>query len=371
MFVLNYLEDFSWNCIPQKKSDNKYAISFAITEDYSFAAANMIMGLYKQSAKLMDKTDIVIYHNGISEKTVQLLNTLHDNILFKEISFPESWRLIIENPRNAKWGPIVITKFFCFFLVQNYEKVLLLDVDMLITEDISELFDFEEDMVWRNVVAWKPKDIFESVLKKPDDYISAGNGGMILFNGNIKEYAIGQDEILEAYERIKNMGDGGIDENVIAYLAYKYQISVRELDIKIWNTPVQRMTPETKLVHFLDCVHKTTKPWKNLASYLYFEEWAENYQRWIDMGGEGPVNFSREDYYQLLALDKLKKIAKQKKKIAKQEELIAEQEGLIAKQEELIAKYKKEVYQLKSSNSYKLTEPFRKIKKLLKKILKF
>ncbi len=315
MEIYKDVEESYHSCVPSEHLNNKYAICFAISDNYSFAAANVIMGLYKHSAPLMQNCDIQIYHNGISLKNKERLRLLHADTFFQEARIPEEWEAMLTHEKTVTFGIINIWKFFCYDLVKHYSKVLLLDADVMVRGDVSELFDLEEDMAWRNVVAWKAKDIFANVLKKPDDCISAGNGGMILFNGNIKKYAIGQNEILEAYEQIEDLDDGGIDEDAIAYLSYKYQMSVRELDVKIWNTPIQRLTPETKLVHFLDYAHTTTKPWKNLATYLYFEQWAENYQRWLDLGGEGPVNFTREDYYNLFSFDKLKKIEKQEKQL--------------------------------------------------------
>lgn len=42
-------------CIPERCTNNKYANFFAISDNYSFAAANVVMGLYKHSSALMHK----------------------------------------------------------------------------------------------------------------------------------------------------------------------------------------------------------------------------------------------------------------------------------------------------------------------------
>lgn len=62
---------------------------------------------------------------------------------------------------------------------------------------------------------------------------------------------------------------------------------VEKLDI-IYNQPAGYIKPGNessyKIIHFLDSRWLPTKPWKSLASYLYFKEWAENYEKWITMG---------------------------------------------------------------------------------------
>mgnify|MGYP003291276358 CR=1 FL=1 len=42
-------------CIPERCTNNKYANFFAISDNYSFAVANVVMGLYKHSSALMHK----------------------------------------------------------------------------------------------------------------------------------------------------------------------------------------------------------------------------------------------------------------------------------------------------------------------------
>lgn len=330
---------------------NKKAIYFAISDNYSFAVANVIMSLYKHSLPLVKTCDIIIYHNGICEKNKQLLQELHAATFFEEMTFPNSWNALLSHKMTVTWGSFIICKFFGFRLIHTYDQVLFMDADMHIIDDISELFDIEEEMAWRKVLAWKPQDNFATYLSSPDDFISAGNGGLYYFSKKLRKYNINDDSIVAAFEKAKTLTRGGNDERIMGLLVYENKISVKELDVKIWNTPIQRMTPDTKLLHFLDYVSESTKPWKNLAAYLYFKDWAENYQKWLMMGGEGLVHFSEDDYYKLFAFEKLKKLEKQQKKIKEKDAAVKE--------------LKVENKKLKNSRSWKLTKPFRAIMKAL------
>ena len=386
-----------WNVIPDNAFGNKNAIFFAISDNYSFAVANVIMSLNKWSNSLMGSTDIIIYHDGISEKNVELLQSLHKNTYFLYMQFPEEWTDIVNHPRTAPWGPYVICKFFGFELIKKYEKVLHLDADIHICADIKELFDFEDELIWREILGWKPNEIFVDLIT-PGTEIKCGNGGMILFSNKILKYHIDKDTIKKAFLDIEGLKDGGIDETVIAWIVYQKGIQTRELDMHTYNTPSRHVTLETKLVHFLDSLSISSKPWKNPASYLYYEDWAENYQKWIEIGGEGLVHFTKEDYYQLFAYDKEIKIRKLNKKLKitideKQEclntieKLSKEVHGYLneiqkismenkklnsdlRKKDESIFKLKAQLDKILGSKSWKMTKPFRILVNFCKKLLR-
>ena len=351
------------NYVPQKKSKSEYAIYFVITDNYSFAAASMIMSLYKHSSVLMKNTDIIIYHDGLTEENKQLLQKLHHNILYVPVVFPEIWRPLVEHPRNSRWGYIIIAKLYGLFLIHQYKKVLLMDVDMHITDDISELFDIEEAIAWRPVVAWKPKVVFENILIPNYNEILAGNGGLWLFSEKLTNYNIDVESIKDAFETIKDLRPGGMDELTLAWIAYINKIAVKELDVCYFNTSVQANKKESKLIHFLDYKTINTKPWKNPVSFIYFSDWVDNYNKWIAMGGDAVINFSRDDYFAMFGFDKAKEIDNLKKKLKAVDNYIS------LKEEN--EKLKKELSKIKNSRSYKLTAPLRWIGKKIRKIKKF
>lgn len=338
---------------------NKYAIFFVIDDGYSFALANMIMSLYKHSNNLMQQTDIIIYDNGISERNKQLLKQLHQHIFFKTIEYPESYSELISHKKTTPWGGgIIVCKLWGFRLIKEYEKVLFLDADMHIIDDISELFEIEEEMAWRNVLAWKATDNFQGIIND-GDYLSAGNAGLTYYSNKLNKYNITDDDIVDAFNKVKDLKRGGNDETMLAYIAYKNKIRVRELDVKIWNTPIQRMSPDTKILHFLDYFKISTKPWKNLASYYYFDDWASNYKKWLEMGGNGLVDLSKEKHWELFSFDKLKQIDKLNKKSHNCSDIIEENKKL-----------KAELNKIKNSRSYKITAPLRWLSKKIRKIKK-
>ncbi len=294
---------------------NKNAIFFAISDGYAFAVANILMSLERYSPELMRTADVIVYHNGLSEKNAELLRSLHGDIYFPIMEFPKEWEEILSHPRVLRWGEYVVCKLFGFELIERYERVLHLDADMHVRGDISGLFQLEEELAWRSIIGWDTAQIFSDILPEGGK-IKCGNGGLFMFTDRLLKYNIDAAEIKAAFDEVKNLRDGGIDELVTAWLVHKKGISLRELDISAYNTPVACDRGESVLVHFLDYYSVSGKPWKNPAAFMYYGDWAENYRRWTEAGGEEAVSFSGKDYYGLFGYERVKELNRLKDDLA-------------------------------------------------------
>ena len=278
---------------------------FVISDNFAFTVANVLMSLKKHSENVLKCSDVVIFSNKqLPLADRELLEKLHDFIIFREIKFPDSYKNILEDKKVKEWrmGIYTIAKLFGFHLVRNYNNVLFLDTDILINDDISSVFEINEEMAWRKVIGWNPQENFKNLLDKGNKKISACNGGVILLTDKLNKYNITDTDIIKAYEAVKDLERGGLDEDITAYLVYKNRIKLKELDIS-FNCPAAYCVPyekenlrfinllkaknisagsdnlkeNVKIIHLVDSRGITTKPWKSLASYLYFKEWAENY----------------------------------------------------------------------------------------------
>lgn len=301
----------------EKKNDN--CIFFAISNDYSFAVANVIMSLYKNSRNVIENCDVIIFHDGLSDENRNLLSLLHARIIFVLISFPGVYCDILNHKTTLKWGAYVICTLYGFDLIKYYDKVLHLDADVFVNGDIKGIFDTEAAISWRRIIAADPQKVFKDINKR-NDYVSIGNGGVVFFSNVLAKYDIGSNDIIYAFDVIKNLKDCGIDEKILAYLAYYKGLQIKELDIS-YNAPVRMCSPQNykdmKIIHFLPHRGVITKPWQNLVSYLYFTEWAKNYNQWIALGGDGPINYKLEDYYNLFKFEDAELIKKLKTIVSK------------------------------------------------------
>lgn len=312
------------------KAIKENCVFFAINDGYVFALANVLMSMKKYSAGTLSSSDIIIYHTDITPYNQNLLTQIWPEIEFCKINISDKLSVMLKNEMVMKWGVFIIVKLFGFELIKKYKKVLHLDADLLIQDDISYLFKLNADMAWRKVLAWNPGRIMNHCLVSKKDYISAPSGGVILFSNTILKYQITEDDIIDAFYKIEDCKIGGIDELIFGYLAYKYKMNIEELPIT-YNDPVYHGITydelhKSKIIHFLDYRDNTTKPWKSLAAYLFFEEWRENNIAFEKIGGSSTFGFNKKDYYNLFSFDKIKMIAIQKEKIRKLESEIKEKE---------------------------------------------
>lgn len=264
----------------------KYAIFVIVNNAYSFAFGNLLVGL-KKHFSLLESTDIVCFEESVSDKNKKALLSINQNIIFHDLN--DSLKSFSKNILNDKyvtktrWGKYVLVKLEGFNLIKTYEKVLFLDVDMLIQEDISSIFEYT-DIAWRKIIAWSGKDVFKTVLDVNKQEIIACSSGCILFSKELREYEVGPEDWEEVYLKIRNL-KGGLDERLLTYLAYSKGISVRELPMS-YNCPfMEKEVDHAKIVHFIDGTDNC-KPWQDNMLALAFPEWIENDRIWTKVGGD-------------------------------------------------------------------------------------
>lgn len=146
----------STSVLPDQKSHKKNCvIVFFITKDYAFTVANMIIGLNRYSPNLAD--DIIIFHEGLSDDDKNCLNILSNKIIFKKFTKDEFMNKISTKLKNnkkfihsiEKYTYLNLAKFEIFNLLNNYKNVIMLDTDMLIQKDFSEILNYKP-------AAWRP-----------------------------------------------------------------------------------------------------------------------------------------------------------------------------------------------------------------------
>ena len=221
--------------INSTETNKENAIFFAINDGYSFALANVLMSMKKNSPNIFDKTDIICYNTDLTDKNKELLKKIYKEIIFEDIVLSDTLSVLTKNKRVMKWGIYIIVKFFGFELVKKYKRVLHLDADILVKGDLNKFFELDVDMAWRKILAWNPQEIMRDCLDNPSDSITAPSGGVIYFTDKLNRFNIKEKNIMEAFEKIKHCKRGGIDELVIGYLAYKYNMKIKELSI-LYNT---------------------------------------------------------------------------------------------------------------------------------------
>lgn len=136
----------------QNKKDK--AIMFCATQDYKFALATIIKNLQAENRDCYD--DIVVYHDSFSLGDIADLHRIEPQIIFKQDTLNDWQREHNLFNQSAfytrfiqRFSHLSLSKYKVFELLEEYKKVLFLDLDMLIIGKINELFQIN-GIAWRN-----------------------------------------------------------------------------------------------------------------------------------------------------------------------------------------------------------------------------
>ena len=269
-------------------------IFFGVSDSYCFAVATVLLSLKVNSPSVYDKSDFLVYHDGITPENMQRLRGLFPDIQFEKYEPSVAFQKVAEHKVVKKWGHYVLMKLKGFDLIQKYKTALFLDADTFIAGDISELFNSSFGLAWRRVKAWEPQQIFSTLFPNYEK-ISAPNGGVIVFKDEIRSLNISENELIAAAEKVKDLRRGGMDERILAYVAASYRIKVRELEDAFNASPYLSMKEPPRIIHFYDA-NRVSKPWKNPTVYHQYKTWAQCYAKWLERGGVGPVDFQNKFY---------------------------------------------------------------------------
>lgn len=228
---------------------------------------------------------IIFYDDDSPIKTDEkkILKKITEKVIFRRLDFEFSQSASLEN-FFRRYSRLCFAKFKILDLVNEYEKVLWLDADVLVLRDISSIFEYRG-------FAWRPTDkrLIESIdcSKIENIEISAldtrPNGGCILLARCSETGSVNSNEAIELFEMIKDIPDrtGGLDEIVLGLLAKKYNINVQILENK-YNTVLQWVDVDNPVI--IHCMGEN-KIWKNEILAILYPEFLENNKKWVELGG--------------------------------------------------------------------------------------
>ena len=111
-------------------------IVLGATGNWAFAAGTVLLALKRHHQNL--DADILLLNDG------QILPT--DAEIFAKLDcrlFHGTYRTDYLSPDILKiFSALSLAKFFCFDLLKFYEKVIWLDSDIIIQDDLNELWDY-------------------------------------------------------------------------------------------------------------------------------------------------------------------------------------------------------------------------------------
>ena len=249
------------------------AIVFGITKNLTFALANVILGLKKHSPSFAD--EIIIYHDGITEKDQQLLDSIL-SCRFLEYEFPIKDKSDFDPFFFDQFSSMAYSRFECFKHLKDFKKVLWLDVDILIQKDISGLLNYAKTGIGMLQGSFV-KHNFKEPLKNFDMEKSGFWTGTIILTDEINDY----EKIPEwCYEKLLEYAPKLYlpDQAIFNIMLEAFNLEPMGIDKNLYCAhPIKKESKNAIIVH----AYRPKKFW----DCFRIKEWVENDKIWKKMGG--------------------------------------------------------------------------------------
>lgn len=261
------------------------AIILASDANYMFATANVIIGVEKHSPNLVDK--YIIYttkENGVSDIDRKAIALISDKVEFRNFELPIGSNREFLDSHPGKYNELIYAKFLIFDLLEEFDRVLWLDSDLLVQGDISEIFK-SKSIAWRPTVS-KLKDRVKMEGFDFSENETTPNCGVVYVTRDSKTEQIQSKDVFSLFNDICNAECiFGPDENTFGVLAHKYALEVNLLDDKYNSNIDMKNNDEAIILHAYTYYWHTDKFWNNMPFNCIFKEWRENNDVWIKCGG--------------------------------------------------------------------------------------
>ena len=121
-------------------AENKKNLAVVLAADDKFAPAlgAALLSLKKNSPKLFALADFFVYTQDMSPQTRETLQKICP-INFKDFVLPFSSADI---KTIAQYTELTLARYECFYMLADYQNVLWLDIDILVTGEIEGILDY-------------------------------------------------------------------------------------------------------------------------------------------------------------------------------------------------------------------------------------
>ena len=252
----------------------KNAVVFTVSSDLIFAVANLMLDIKKISPQLAD--EVVVFHNGIKEKDLALLNSILPTKAM-EYRIPVADLSKFNQVTLGYFTEMAYAKFECLKLLNDYKNVTYLDPDMVVVKDISCLLEKCESGI---KMMPSGQMVSEQLHVDVDEYDMKREGicGCIfVFQDHVNYIELYNFCILALNKYASKLK---LAEQAI------FDFMIQEFNIKICPIENHLYSPHPSNKQYMQnarILHAYGQPkfWNGLEN----KQWNENYKIWIEMGG--------------------------------------------------------------------------------------
>lgn len=228
-------------------------IVFSTDDNYVLPLAVAIKSLLDRKSK-RDEYKIYVFHDELSEESKEKIKGVCESVFLEFVDV----KPFLEGTKFYAVGHVSVATYYRFFIpkiLNEYDKVLYLDCDILINGDVGKLYDLDMD---DNILAGNRMLSGEAQLR---NYF---NAGILLFN--VKEYL--KNGICEKCVQYiaDNLNLEYPDEQAlnavcfgkVVFLPFKY-------NFQTWYCVSEELLKKTRIKKIKDItiIHYSSKPWRD------------------------------------------------------------------------------------------------------------
>lgn len=251
------------------------AVVFGLTSDQAFAVACVMMDLRRLSPGMV--AEVVIIHDGISKRDQGILGSiLPTRFILYDFSLKSA--RVLNSSSVRQFSRMVFTKFECLRLLDDYKNVMWSDYDVVIQDDLSELFSHCEAGI-KLMPSGKPvRAQLHAPIKEFDMEAEGIGAGLFVFQDHLKNY---MEMYRFCYEQLDKYAETlwMPEQAIFDFMVQRFKLNPLPIDRRVYSPhPTdQGLAPSAKIIH----AYGQPKFWNGLHN----DQWQKNYQAWIDMGG--------------------------------------------------------------------------------------
>lgn len=250
-------------------------VVFGISENYTFALANVLIGMKKHCKVFWD--DIIVYHDNVSLENQKKLNNI---LKCKFIDFNElASKITVSETVKKEYSLLTFARFECFNLLNEYKNVIWHDVDILIQKDFSGLQNYGQKSGLAATISvdnFFVESNFNKLILNYNMFVPLFNAGVLCLSDKLKNYKI---MTKWCYDTTTKYSDAirFADQGIINLLIQEFKIDVEPIDIlKYCCHPLKAEAVDASIIH----AYGSDKFWNYEPYIKKFPEWEENNFQW-------------------------------------------------------------------------------------------
>lgn len=272
----------------------KNLIVFACDQNFLFTLSVALLSLNDKSPIAVKNSEVLIFYQGFTDEDKSLIQKIHPCTLI-EYKFPIDINLEHENFK--KFTQLAFARYELFPMLNDYKKILYIDVDVMITGELQWIFDNYGDISGIAMSEDTQKGltrITKNFIEPMDEYdmsVPCYNSGVSLYCDNIPN----RDKLrMWCYEKTAYWLENLVcpDQGVLNVMLQEFNIKLEVLPDSCNCTPsnykyYDKSRDDILIYH---CAGGGVRFWR----YSYNAQWEKYYKEYLNLGGKEYPNNDKQ-----------------------------------------------------------------------------